>query len=101
MLKRIRQDLPEIRYMVEQLPTVARKLMERVNEADSQNDAAAPRYDRRSLLRWARYRYLAFTGAVTLLAAVLLVGQQAQPVWLGWALGGLAAVLLYAGRPRA
>jgi len=52
------------------------------------------------MLRWARYRYLAFTGAATLLAAVLFVGQQAQPAWLGWALGGLAGVLLYAGRPR-
>jgi len=101
MLKRIRQDMPEIRYMVDQLPTVARHLMERVNnEADSHSNAVQPHYDRRDMLRWARYRYLAFTGAITLLAAVLLVGQQAQPAWLGWALGGLAAGLLYAGRPR-
>jgi len=60
-----------------------------------------PHYDRRSMLRWARYRYLAFTGAVALLAAVLLVGQQAEPAWLGWTLGVLAVGLLYAGRPRA
>ena len=101
MVKRLRQELPEIRYMVDQLPTAARMLMERVTETGQQNDAVQLRYDRSSRLRWARYRYLAFTGAVTLLAAVLLVGQQAQPTWLGWVLGGVAAGLLYAGRPRA
>jgi ubiquinone biosynthesis protein len=100
MLRRIRQELPEIRYMVDQLPAAARRLMERVTDTDAQNDAVQRRYDRDRMLRWARYRYLAFTGAATLLAAVLFVGQQAQPAWLGWALGGLAGVLLYAGRPR-
>jgi ubiquinone biosynthesis protein len=100
MAKRIRQEMPEIRYMVDQLPTVARRLMERVTEASPQNDAVQLHYDRRRELRWARYRYLAFTGAVMLLAAVLLIGQQAQPQWLGWALGGLGGVLLFAGRPR-
>ena len=101
MVKRLRQELPEIRYMVDQLPTAARRLMERVTDTGPQNDALQPHYDRRSMLRWARYRYLAFTGAVALLAAVLLVGQQAEPAWLGWTLGVLAVGLLYAGRPRA
>ena len=80
---------------------VARTLLERVNQGGVDQDAAQPRYSHSNMLRWARYRYPAFTGAVSLLAAVLLIGQQAQPDWLGWAVGAGAAVLLYAGRPRA
>jgi ubiquinone biosynthesis protein len=99
MLKRLRAELPELRYMLDQLPTTARKLMDRLNDDPGQPNQA-PRYDRSARLRWARYRYMAFTGAAVLLAATILIGQQAQPEWLGWSLGGLAAILLYAGRPR-
>ncbi len=95
MLKRFKDELPEIRYMLDQLPTVARKLMEKAHEEP------APQPDRQSLLLWARRRYLAFSGAVSLLAGALLMGLQAEPAWLGWALGGLAAMLLFLGRPRA
>jgi ubiquinone biosynthesis protein len=96
MVKKLKYDLPEIRYMLDQLPSVARKVMQRLNE----EPATPPPPSRQSLLRWAQRRYLAFTGALFLLTAALLIGQQAEPVWLGWSLGGLAAVLLYAGRPR-
>jgi ubiquinone biosynthesis protein len=95
MVKRFKEELPEIRYMLDQLPAAARKILERLDEP-----ATPKQPDRQSLLRWAQQRYLAFTGALSLLAGVLLIGQQAEPVWLGWALGGFAAVLLYTGRPR-
>jgi len=98
MLKRFKEELPEIRYMLDQLPTVARKVIEQLNEEPS---GAVQKPDQKSLLRWARYRYLAFTGALSLITAALLIGQRAEPEWLGWALGGFAAVLLFAGRPRA
>jgi ubiquinone biosynthesis protein len=96
MVKRLREELPEIRYMLDQLPAAARKLLERLNE-----EPAKVQPDRQTLLRWAQRRYLAFAGSLSLLAGVLLVGQQAEPVWLGWSLGGLASLLLYSGRPRA
>jgi ubiquinone biosynthesis protein len=95
MVKRFKEELPEIRYMLDQLPAAARKILDRLDEP-----ATPKQPDRQSLLRWAQQRYLAFTGALSLLAGVLLIGQQAEPVWLGWALGGFAAVLLYTGRPR-
>ena len=94
MLKRFREELPEIRYMIDQLPAVARKL---IDKANAEPPARPPRA---TMLRWAKRRYLAFSGALCLLGAVLLVGQQAQPVWLGWSLGALATALLIAGRPR-
>jgi ubiquinone biosynthesis protein len=95
MVKRFKEELPEIRYMLDQLPTVARKLIDRLDEP-----AAAKQPDRKTLLQWAQRRYLAFVGALILRGGVLLIGQQAEPVWLGWAMGGVSALLLYAGRPR-
>jgi len=100
LAKRIRREMPEIRYMLEEFPTTARRVMERLNE-ESSGPAREPAYDRAALLRWARYRYLAFAGALAALASVLLLGQRAEPEWLAWGLGGLAVTLLYAGRPRA
>jgi ubiquinone biosynthesis protein len=96
MVKRFKEELPEIRYMLDQLPSVARKLIDKLDSEPT----TAKQPDRQTLLQWAQRRYLAFAGAVILLGGVLLIGQQAEPVWLGWAMGGLAALLLYAGRPR-
>jgi ubiquinone biosynthesis protein len=100
MAQRMRQELPEIRYMLDQLPTVARQLLNRLNEGDPQRAARPRDYDRQAMLRRARHRYLAFSGALAAVVAALLIGQQAQPGWLGWGLGAAAVALLVAGRPR-
>jgi ubiquinone biosynthesis protein len=100
MAQRMRQELPEIRYMLDQLPTVARQLLKRLNEDDQQRAARPSDYDRQAMLRRARHRYLAFSGALAAVVAALLIGQQAQPGWLGWGLGAAAVALLVAGRPR-
>lgn len=96
--RRIRQELPEIRFMLDQLPTIARRMLDRLDE--DQRSAAPAGYDKQTMLQWAKRRYKAFSGAVILVAAAVLMGQQAEPAWLPWSLGGLAAVLLYLGRPR-
>lgn len=95
MARRIREELPEIRYMVDRLPVVARKLMERI---DQNEKPLGP--DKAQLERWAQSRYMLFTGAVVLLSGALLLGLGAQPDWAGWALGAAGLGLLYAGRPR-
>jgi ubiquinone biosynthesis protein len=98
MAKRVREELPEIRFMLDQLPTIARRLMDRLNE-ESQPAAKHP-FDRKRMLLWAKRRYLAFSGALAIVAAALLLGLQAQPDWLAWFLGALGAGLIYSGRPR-
>ncbi|MEJ2138516.1 MAG: ubiquinone biosynthesis regulatory protein kinase UbiB [Gammaproteobacteria bacterium] len=100
MAQRMRQELPEIRYMLDQLPTMARQLLKRLNEDDQQRAERPRDYDRQAMLRRARHRYLAFSGALAAVVAALLIGQQAQPGWLGWGLGAVAVALLVAGRPR-
>ncbi|MEE4186043.1 MAG: ubiquinone biosynthesis regulatory protein kinase UbiB [Gammaproteobacteria bacterium] len=95
MARRIKQELPEIRYMLDRLPTVARRVVDRLED---ETRPLGP--DPRLMLQVARGRYALFTGAALLVAAALLVGLRAEPVWAGWALGAIAAGLLLAGRPR-
>ncbi len=96
LVRRIRKDLPEIRYMVERLPVVARKLMDKVEQDEK---PIGP--DRATLQRWARSRYFVFSGAVTLLSGAVLLAFGVSPAWPGWALGAAGLGLLFAGRPDA
>ena len=95
MARRIRQELPEIRYVIDRLPAVTRKLMDRV---DQDEKPLGP--DKAMLRSWARSRYFAFSGAVMLFAGAALLAFAAPSAWLGWALGAAGLGLLYAGRPR-
>ena len=96
MVKRLRQELPEIRYMVDRLPAIARTLMDKVEQDEK---PLGP--DRAQLERWARSRHFAFAGAVCVLGGAVLLGAAVQPVWAGWGLGAAGLVLLYMGRPQA
>jgi ubiquinone biosynthesis protein len=95
MAARLRQELPEIRYMVDRLPLVARKLMDKV---DQDEKPLGP--DKAMMQRWAVGRHSVFSGAVILLAGALLLGFGVQPPWVGWGLGVLGLGLLWGGRPR-
>jgi len=95
MARRIKQELPEIRYMVDRLPTVARRVIDRL---DDENRPLGP--DPRLMLQVARGRYALVAGVALLLAGALLVGLRADPAWAGWALGGCGLLALAAGRPR-
>jgi ubiquinone biosynthesis protein len=95
MARRIRQELPEIRYMLDRLPTVARRVVDRLED---ETRPLGP--DPRLMLQVARGRYALLAGAALLVAAALLIGLRAEPAWAGWALGAVAAGLLVVGRPR-
>ena len=93
LLNRVRQELPEIRYLLDQLPSVARRLVDDLNQPDSPPAQESPR-------SWLSAQgYYAFSGAIMLLAAVGLIGFQVEPGWLGWSLGVLGLGVLYKGRP--
>jgi len=96
--KRFRQELPEIRYMIDRFPVVARKLMDRI---DADEKPVGP--DRATLQGWARARYLAFSGAVAVLAGALLLGLGGASAgavsWAGWGFAAVGVALLFAARP--
>jgi ubiquinone biosynthesis protein len=94
-LERVWRDLPELRYSLELLPSVMRRLMDQAMEADP--GKLIP--DREAIYRRERKRFLVIAGAAALVAGALLIGLNAEPTWLGWALGSGGLIGLFFGRP--
>ncbi|MDH3977471.1 MAG: ubiquinone biosynthesis regulatory protein kinase UbiB [Gammaproteobacteria bacterium] len=94
--ERIWKDLPEVRYILEHLPTVARKLTDQV----IQNNGKLPIPDRQTIYRRERRQYQIIGGAAGIVAGALLIGLDAQPEWLGWLAGAAGLASLWLGRPK-
>ncbi len=93
--QRIIRDIPDVRYSLERLPTVARKLVDQVLEQDGRLPLPDPRVMREREAR--QFRLIA--GAAALVAGALLIGLAASPAWLGWLMGLAGVAGLYLGRP--
>lgn len=97
--RRLRREWPDLRYALERLPQVTRKLVDEVL------DARAPRMQLRELrarrLRAERARYRGMAGGILLIASSLWIGLEAAPGWIGWAGAAAGLVALYLGRPPA
>jgi ubiquinone biosynthesis protein len=95
-LERIWKDLPEVRYTLERLPTVARRLMDQAMETGGK----LPIPDQDSIYRRSRQQFLVVTGAAALVAGAVLIGLDAQPSWLGWLVSTAGLSAMYLGRPK-
>jgi ubiquinone biosynthesis protein len=95
-LRRLRRELPDLRYALEKLPAALRRFVEapEAAAAPAAGRDAGPAGDR------PRDRYALAAGAVLLLAGVLFVGLRGHPGWVGWLLGAGGLVTLWFGRPR-
>ncbi len=94
--ERVWRDLPEVRYVLERLPTVARRLVDQVLASEGK----LPIPDRQVMYRRERRQYLVIGGAAGLIAGALLVGLGAQPEWIGWVVGAIGLIALTRGRPK-
>ncbi|MCC5793778.1 MAG: ubiquinone biosynthesis regulatory protein kinase UbiB [Chromatiales bacterium] len=94
MLRRLRRDWPELRYAVERLPEVARRLVDSVVEQPPvvRPDPAGERQREQR-----HYRLL--TGGSLVIAASLLIGLAPLPAWVGLGLGAAGLLLLWSARP--
>lgn len=105
-LRRMRQEWPDLRYALEKLPLVARKLVDGVLDDVPATPISAAR-TRVSAARMrgrfpddsGRLRYYAGTGGSLVIAAALWFGLDADPRWPGWLLGVLGLLVLWGGRP--
>jgi ubiquinone biosynthesis protein len=95
-LERIWKDLPEIRYTLERLPSVARRLMDQAMESEGK----LPIPDQQTIYRRSRQQFLVVTGAAALVAGAVLIGLDTQPSWLGWLVSAAGLGATYLGRPR-
>jgi ubiquinone biosynthesis protein len=94
--RRIARELPDIRYALERLPMIARRLIEQAEY----HERRPPRPDPRPGRERERRQFRLAAGAAGLVAGALLIGLQAEPAWLGWLVGAAGLFGLYAGRPR-
>ncbi len=95
LMRQLRRDWPEIKYVLEKLPAVAHKLVDAVVDEDKSVVRKAEAHARRQ----AQQRYRVFTGSAILIASSLLIALSTVPL-----LGGVGAaagiLLMWQGRPR-
>jgi ubiquinone biosynthesis protein len=93
-LRRLRRELPDLRYTLERLPAALRRFV----EADPQDNRLRPVPEQPTPDAFPRYALA--TGTALLLAGVLYVGLRGHPGWVGWLLGLAGLSILWTGRPR-
>ncbi|MBL8226452.1 MAG: ubiquinone biosynthesis regulatory protein kinase UbiB [Chromatiales bacterium] len=102
-LKRLRRDWPDLRYALERLPQVARRLVDEALEKPAAAAAPAPGGslpDAAAQLAADRRRWLATVGGSLVIAGAVWVGLAAAPAGFGWLLGGTGLVVAGLGWPR-
>lgn len=99
-LRRLRREWPDVRYALEKLPLVARKLVDTTLEDDQvaiERRRAAEEQVRRAD---ARARYRATAGGAMLVASAVWLGLDTPPNWVGWVLGAAGLLTLWLARPK-
>jgi ubiquinone biosynthesis protein len=101
-LRRLRGELPDLRYTLERLPLALRRFVERQADDGGYGQGEGERsHDRQGLpaAAVARQRYALGAGALLVIAGVLFLGLRAHPQWVGWLLGAGGLIVLWSGRP--
>jgi ubiquinone biosynthesis protein len=94
-VRKLRRELPDLRYTLERLPAALRGFVERSSMAESPPPSAPA-----SSPGWQRAVFAAAAGSGMLIAAVLYIGLGAKPAAIGWLLGIAGLITLWNGRPQ-
>ena len=100
-LRQLRREWPDLRYALEKLPQVARKLVdgaldERAGMSARGSGPARPG----EALAVSRARHGATAGAALLVSAAVWLGLDTPPNWLGWVAGVAGLLTLWFTRPK-
>ncbi len=101
MLKNLREDLPQIREALRELPGVIRYLSRQISHGKLQVRVQAPelREIRDQLKKQQKQRYWLAVGATTIITGTLILTWGFLPA-LAWMLIGAGVIAIFAGRPR-
>ena len=101
MLKNLREDLPQIREALRELPGVIRYLSRQISDGKLQVRVQAPdlREIRDQLKKQQQQRYWLAVGATTIITGTLILTWGFLPA-LAWTLIGAGVLAIFAGRPR-
>ncbi len=100
MLKDVRENLPQLRDALRELPAILNHVGEQVAEGRMLFNVQSPELEeiRKQLQEQRRQRYWLTTAATSVVAGALIITLGAIP-WVGWALLGAGAVAAYIARP--
>jgi len=100
-LERLRDDLPQIRDAISELPGVIRYLSEQIANGDLKMNNLAPELDeiRKELKTQQKQRFVLALGMSALISGVLVLTLGASTL-LGWVLLGSGAAISLTGRPQ-
>jgi len=94
--ERVWHDVPEVRYTLERLPAVARRVVDLILATENRQ----PEINQQVMHRRERRQYQVIGGAAGLIAGSLLIGLDAKPEWVGWLVGAAGLIALFLGRPK-
>jgi len=95
----VRENLPQLRDALRELPTILQKLGEQASAAGSNQRPAELSGIRKQLREQQTQRYWLTTAAVSVLAGTLVFTLAPAPVF-GWPIMAIGAVAAVAARPR-
>ena len=101
MLRNLREDLPQIREVLRELPGVIRYLSEQMSHGNLQFKVQAPELKeiRDQLRKQQKQRYWLAVGATTIITGTLILTWGFLPI-LAWTLITAGVLATFAGRPR-
>jgi ubiquinone biosynthesis protein len=94
--ERFWRDVPEVRYTLERLPAVARRVVDQILTTEYRQ----PEINQRAIHRRERRQFQVIGGAAGLIAGALLIGLDARPEWVGWLIGTAGLIAIFLGRPK-
>ncbi|MEO8445148.1 MAG: 2-polyprenylphenol 6-hydroxylase, partial [Gammaproteobacteria bacterium] len=96
-LRRLRREWPDLRYALEKLPLVARRLVDVTLDERPTPPPPGPGAENRDR---ARSLHGATAGAALLVSAAIWLGLDTPPGWLGWVAGVAGLLTLWRTRPK-
>ena len=101
MIDDIRENLPQLREALRELPIVIKHLADQAAEGNLHAKTQVPELKelREQIRRQQRQHFLLATGATSAISGTLLLTLETMP-WLGWVLFAAGIVSLIAGRPK-
>jgi len=100
-LERFREDLPQIRDALRELPGVIKYMADQIAQDNLHIEVRAPELAaiREQLQKQQRQRYLLAGSGTAIIAGTLVLTLEAA-AWLGWTLVAAGALAAFVGRPR-
>ena len=101
VVESFRQNMPQLREALRELPGVIHTLSEQAKNGDIRVSMESPelRDIRKQLDRQQQQRFRIGIGGIGLICGTLVL-TLGEPAWLGWGLTALGLIAISAGRPR-